>query len=613
MTIDFIVNHLWQSTWFAVAAGCVAFALRKNQPRVRYWVWTSASLKFLMPFAAMVSLGGLVPWPEHRLPAVHTSVLPDTIAYVATPFPEISHARVAIDTSFEWISLVLGAGWAIGFAAVVWTHWRRWQGIRRAMRHATPIALPIHLPALITPGVTGPGIVGCLRPVLVLPAALLERFTPQQLEAVLAHEWSHVRRRDNLLAAVHMMVESIFWFHPLVWWIGARMIEERELACDEDVLGRGCEPTDYVQSILTVCRFHSESRLPCVPGVTGGDLKKRVHAILAGQTASDLNPAKKIALAMIALATIAVPLGIGVLDSALVHAQSLIIVADGASRPSFEVASVKPIDKALVTRNHEGKRLTPAVFIDRTELMAFIVRAYVRGGGCEMKVALGEDCPVIVGTLPPWLKTDRFEIQGTLPRSTPAYSDRQVREGDTPQVNLMLQVLLEDRFRLKVHRETRELPVYALVVGKEGAKLQPPTKRVVNAPDGTQVEIHGMGSVLAARGQDGTVRRHMAFESSTMQQAADALAVYFDRPLVDRTGLSGEFNFTIEHEVDPDAPTPSFVPNPSGRGGSYTNPFTGLTASELSRALQDVGLRLESTKAPLEVLVIDHVEKPSEN
>jgi uncharacterized protein (TIGR03435 family) len=55
------------------------------------------------------------------------------------------------------------------------------------------------------------------------------------------------------------------------------------------------------------------------------------------------------------------------------------------------------------------------------------------------------------------------------------------------------------------------------------------------------------------------------------------------------------------------------VPNPSGRGGNYTNPFRGLTASELSRALQDVGLRLESTKAPLEVLVIDHVEKPSEN
>ncbi|HKE82310.1 MAG TPA: M56 family metallopeptidase [Vicinamibacterales bacterium] len=613
MTIDFIVNHVWQSTWFAVAAAGVAFAFRRSPPRVRYWIWTSASLKFLMPFAAIVSLGGLVPWPEHHLPPVHTSALPDTIAYVATPFPGTSHAPVAIETSFEWTSLVLGVGWALGFAAVVWTHWRRWQGIRRAIRHATPIALPIQLPALITPGVTGPGIVGCLRPVLVLPAALLERFTPQQLEAVLAHEWSHVRRRDNLLAAVHMMVESIFWFHPLVWWIGARTIEERELACDEAVLGRGCEATDYVQSILTVCRFHSESRLPCVAGVTGGDLKKRVHVILAGRTASELNPAKKIALAMIGLATIAVPIGIGVLDSALVHAQSLIIVADGALRPSFGVASVKPVDKALMTRNHEGKRLTPTVFIDRTELMAFIVRAYVRGGGCDMKVALGEDCPVIVGTLPPWLKTDRFEIQGTLPRSTPTYSDRQVREGDTPQVNLMLQVLLEDRFRLKVHRETRELPVYALVVGKNGPKLDPPVRRVVTGPGGTQVEIHGIGMVLAVRGQDGTSRRRMNFESSSMQDAADGLAVYFDRPLIDRTALSGEFNFTIEHEVDLDAPAPPFVPNPSGRGGNYANPFTGLTAAELSRALQDVGLRLESTKAPLEVLVIDHVEKPSEN
>ena len=57
-----------------------------------------------------------------------------------------------------------------------------------------------------------------------------------QLEAVIAHELCHVRHRDNLIAAIHMFVETVFWFHPLVWWIGKRMVEERERACDEEVL-----------------------------------------------------------------------------------------------------------------------------------------------------------------------------------------------------------------------------------------------------------------------------------------------------------------------------------------------------------------------------------------
>ena len=85
-----------------------------------------------------------------------------------------------------------------------------------------------------------------------------------------------------------------------------------------------------------------------------------------------------------------------------------------------------------------------------------------------------------------------------------------------------------------------------------------------------------------------------------MDDAAQAFANFFDRPVLDRTGLKGMYDFAIEFENDPDAPTP----------GIALNPFNGLTASELSAALRALGLRLESTKAPMEVLVIDHVERP---
>ena len=98
-----------------------------------------------------------------------------------------------------------------------------------------------------------------------------------------------------------------------------------------------------------------------------------------------------------------------------------------------------------------------------------------------------------------------------------------------------------------------------------------------------------------------------------MQDAANAFAPYFDRPVLDRTGLTGKYDFDVVWEVTPDAPRVAAVENPSGRGGNYFNPFTGLTVSELSIALKDAGLRVESAKAPIEVLVIDRIERPSEN
>ncbi len=160
----------------------------------------------------------------------------------------------------------------------------------------------------------------CARSWFYRPS-FLEHLNPRQLGAILTHELCHVRRRDNFFAAVHMVVEAIFWFHPLVWWIGSRMVEERELACDEEVLRMGCEPADYVEGILKVCRFYMESPLPCISGVTGADVKKRLRAILAGSIAHELSGARKMTLAAIGLAALAAPVLIGVLNAPAIRAQ----------------------------------------------------------------------------------------------------------------------------------------------------------------------------------------------------------------------------------------------------------------------------------------------------
>ncbi len=125
-----------------------------------------------------------------------------------------------------------------------------------------------------------PGIFGLFRPVLLWPQAITARLEDMHLETVVAHEVCHVRRRDNLTAAIHMVVEAIFWFFPVVWWLESRLVEERERACDEEVLQLCGQRGVYAESILKVCEFCVESPLACVSGVTGADLKKRVVQIM---------------------------------------------------------------------------------------------------------------------------------------------------------------------------------------------------------------------------------------------------------------------------------------------------------------------------------------------
>jgi beta-lactamase regulating signal transducer with metallopeptidase domain len=95
-----------------------------------------------------------------------------------------------------------------------------------------------------------PGVFGWRSPVLLWPRGIEERLTDLQIDAIVAHEIAHMRRRDNLTSALHMIVQAIFWFHPLTWWIGTRLVDERERACDEDVLRGGSRPDVYAESIL---------------------------------------------------------------------------------------------------------------------------------------------------------------------------------------------------------------------------------------------------------------------------------------------------------------------------------------------------------------------------
>ena len=285
--------------------------------------------------------------------------------------------------------------------------------------------------------------------------------------------------------------------------------------------------------------------------------------------------------------------------------QALLMAPPGKAKTTFEVASVKWIDRDKMQGNHEGHELNAERFVDRTELIQFISMAYFRGNVCSLKTVLGWDCPYIAGSLPDWVKNDRYEIQAKIPANTvPRYTEQQLNSGDTPEVHLMLQALLEQRFQLRVHRESRDSPVYALTAGKNLTKLKPsaPGAALRTAADGSVHEVHGSTGMRRVAGADGSSRIQLTFRAGSMARFTEVLGQSLDLPVLNRTGIDGDYDFVIEYEEER-----------SPKGVPPTGFLPGATAGALSVALQDIGLKLESAKAPVELLVIDHVERPSQN
>ena len=293
-----LLDHLWQSTLFALPLGALTLLLRRHAAAVRFWLWFAASVKFLVPFSLLMAMGAALTWPG--LP-----ILPDgpTLAVLqdtATPFANAPAASAVPDGTANWI-MALIAAWAAGtlLALLIWG--MRWWKLRALVRAARPLAISAPLPVLTSSRPIEPGLIGIFRPVLMLPEGIQARLSTQEMDAVLAHELCHFRRRDNLTAAIHMLVESIFWFHPLVWWLGRRLMTERERACDEAVLAAGNDPRVFAEGILNVCRFYVEAPQACASALSGANLRTRIETILANRTARRLGRGQKCGLSVIAV------------------------------------------------------------------------------------------------------------------------------------------------------------------------------------------------------------------------------------------------------------------------------------------------------------------------
>jgi beta-lactamase regulating signal transducer with metallopeptidase domain len=294
-------NHLWQSTLFALAVWLITLALRKNRAAVSHRLWLAASVKFLVPFSLLAGIGGYFQWER----AVTTAPAVSMIAGISEPF---SSASVVPPDAPSPLPTVMIGVWICGIAANLFWWLIRWRQVRRAVSLASPANLDGPLRVMYGPERFEPGVFGIFRPVLLLPEGILQRLSPAQLQTVLAHELCHVQRRDNLAMAIHMIVEALFWFHPLVWFIKARLLEERERACDEEVLQLGSDPQAYAESILKICEFYLASPLTCVSGIAGSNLKKRIEDIMKNRVALHLSFNKSFLMVVAAIAALAIPI-----------------------------------------------------------------------------------------------------------------------------------------------------------------------------------------------------------------------------------------------------------------------------------------------------------------
>jgi len=224
-------------------------------------------------------------------------------------------------------------------------------------------------------------------------------------------------------------------------------------------------------------------------------------------------------------------------------------------RPAFEVASVKPHPPSPGPLRASAGIGPAGIDFTNVALKGCIRSAY---GVETWRISGGPD----------WLASERYDIVAKAASAAPK-----------AQLMRMLQTLLEDRFQLKVHRETQEVPVYALVVGKSGLKIHA-------GKENGETEVGGAGHLINSRGM--TLKQLAGFLSQMTQSSG--------RPVLDMTGIAGVFDITLDA-----------APDDAAAAGDNSGPdlFTALQ--------QQLGLKLEPRKSPLEVLVVDRAEKPAAN
>jgi len=578
-----LLHFVWQGTIVVTMYAVVRkWGARTLGPSGRYFlacgVLTAMAIIpivtwMLLPVQKSAAVTFSAPLSAPRADSVPTIpfLLPSEV-YAAPHGHFLSWVVVFWMTGATAFSLRLLSGWIL---AQRFRHRRvraaslEWQRRLDRLKACISVTRPVRL--LVSGLIDAPGSLGWLRPIVLVPAGALAGLPCAQMEALLLHELAHIRRHDYLVHILQSVVETVLFYHPGVWWVSGHMRTDRELCCDDIAVSITGDAVVYARALA---EFDSARFIqPAVVAANSGSVAKRIARLL-GQSSTSGH-----ATSVTATVQALVLLAIG----------AWAVFAQTAIPPQFEVASIKPSFSDMVM----NVRPLPGRLTADATLQVLMQYAY---GVAPFQVVGG----------PGWLTSERYQIDATA--NATASRDRMF---------LMLQSLLEDRFQLKVHRDVKEQPVFALVADKGGVKLPSPKEGVCvdSAADAATEWVGGgrmaaPGEVQPAKGRCGSAvlglgpaGAQMHGGKIAMPELARTLSMLLGRSVVDKTGFTGLFDLQLDFV--PDDTTPAMPPPPPG---SYTS---GVSIAQA--LLQQLGLRLESARGPVQVIVVDQAERPSAN
>jgi uncharacterized protein (TIGR03435 family) len=629
---------LLKATGVLLLALMATWLTRDGRASIRH-VFLAASFAMLLLLPAASSMSPIVAVPVPS--ALQTTVEPvDDSLFIDLNEPALPQRQSAVrplpqgsawtlPTVAEALRMIWVSGAAVFLLPVGVGLWRvrqlrrrglPWrQGQARVDRLIAQSGIGRSVELLVHETLPGPMTCGVIRPAIMLPADA-RSWCAEDLDRAIVHELAHVRRFDWLTQCGARVIAAIYWLHPIVWIASRRFALEAERSCDDAVLSQSLHAGNCINDVDETAYadqlVHLAERLSTGSGqihlamANRRDLSARVAAVLDRR-----RPRGRAGRAALAAACLASVLFLATVSPLQLVARSVDTGRDPLQL-KFAVVSVKPCLDETSPPSGNGRQggigslpvspdrlILPCMTAERMIAMAYVTNGEPLVNNRPID-ALDDRSQWIKG-LPGWARSEKFTVEA----KTEAPVDRKVLQGAA------LASLLEDRFKLKLHRDVEDGAMYALTVARGGLKMKPERCAAVT-PDTPAPERSYTEAVLKGRTPNcGTFTmvggsipgsRRWVIGGQTMKAFSGILSGAVDRQVIDRTDIEEEYTVRLE-----------FMPDEHTRGRAATAlPGTELpppgSGPNIFAALENqLGLRLEPTKAPRGFLVVDRIERPA--
>jgi uncharacterized protein (TIGR03435 family) len=579
-----LLHFLWQGLVIAILYAVARRTLaRASSPQTRYLLACGALAAMLA--APLLTWEMLMP-PDASGEAMYrirnTPAVASTDAATSVTLSDSVRATVSgvqSEQFLSWVVIVwfagamvfwvrLAGGWLVAArmrSMLVRRAPPEWQEIVRKLGAEIGLSRPVRL--LVSALVQVPTVVGWLRPMVLVPVGALSGLPAEHMEALLLHELAHIRRLDYPINILQSVAESLLFYHPAVWWVSRHIRTERELCCDDLAVSVSGDVLTYARALAQL-ESYRPANLGAALTANGGSLPDRIARLLGKS-----RPVVRTGLGPDVIAV-----------AALLAVAAYGLFGQSADAPRFAVASIKPGAKnpqSMALPMGAGYRPGGRLVATNAPVTFLIQRAY---SVVSFQVIGG----------PSWINTDGYDIEAKPESNT-----------DEKRMWLMLQSLLADRFKLLMHRETRDLPVYNLLAVKGGPKLPPPLQRACS--DNPPLPQPGQPRPKAPCGPGIVGSGALDGISVSMPAFTRFLSMLVGREVIDKTGFTARFALHVDF-----APDDALAGLPPA-GAEASRPADGARPSLFAALPEQLGLRLQKSTGPVEVLVIDRVERPGEN